>query len=453
MENITEDWGLKALEIDESAPKKKDVLMVLGGETFFSKIASRNKRSYPGETWPKALAKPETKHLLENGLMFGTVGHLEADMDALIRDNKVAIRTTQLSFDRQSGIGKGRYEVLNTDLGRLIKVLHDSGSKFFVSTKAIGEYKGTDSEGNQKVDPDNFILKRIDLVCDPGFLQAQPKLQEQLEEAYKQEPEKNIILECQKDLDKILQDVDKEDVNMSNELVEKVMTEKIALETVIEGLTKDLKLSETEVKALQIIEKQSKTQTSRLEELETELTRFSMFCDEVGTLDEIKETLFKTKAFGEKVKELGGVESIEQNLEELEAFLQLGDNADSMKEALQVSLEQYKALSELVDVEDDENPIDKIKEALEASKIFIEDKNNQNLKEQVAEVSAKFGIEESKVLPLVEAKGKDGAIAILEDLSVTSKKIAITKEDNDESDINTKSENRVDRMYASHIKS
>ena len=452
MKPISEDWGLAALEIDEAATKKNGVLMQLKGPSFFRDVPSRNKRSYVGETWPNALKRPEVKQMMENGLMFGTIGHLDADMDALVRDNKVAIRTSSLAFNKGTGIGEGKYEILDTELGRLVKTLYDTGSKFFVSTKAIGEYKGEDNEGNQKIDPDKFQLKRVDLVCDPGFLQAQPELREQLEEAYKHESDVNIILECQESLDKILQNKPKEEKRLDNkDLVEKIMGEKIALENALTVSNKDLEIAETKLAAMEGIKAENAALVERAEAAESEVKEHAEFFEEVGDKDQIRETLLKAKAFGEQVSELGGIEDVSEKLTELNKFLVLGDDADSMKEALESALSIHESLVELVDVEEGENPLDKIKEALVAAKDFIAETKAGQMTEDVAEVAAKFGVADEKIADLVEAKGKDGAIEILEGLS-GKEKISVSSEISEDGDkgssiTESSSQTRADRLF------
>jgi hypothetical protein len=367
-------------------------------------------------------------------------------MDALVRDNKVAIRTSSLAFNKGTGIGEGKYEILDTELGRLVKTLYDTGSKFFVSTKAIGEYKGEDNEGNQKIDPDKFQLKRVDLVCDPGFLQAQPELREQLEEAYKHESDVNIILECQESLDKILQNKPKEEKRLDNkDLVEKIMGEKIALENALTVSNKDLEIAETKLAAMEGIKAENAALVERAEAAESEVKEHAEFFEEVGDKDQIRETLLKAIAFGEQVSELGGIEDVSEKLTELEAFLELGDDATSMKEALESALSIHESLVELVDVEEGENPLDKIKEALVAAKDFIADTKTAQLSEDTSEVAAKFGVADEKVADLVESKGKDGAIEILEGLS-GKEKISVSSESSEVKNI-TEKQSRTDRLF------
>lgn len=439
MKEISDDYGLATLEISEAVPKKKGVLMELKGDSFFRDVPSRNKRSYGGETWPNALAKPEVKRMLENGLMFGTVGHADKSMDDLVRENKVAIRTTGLTFNRQTGIGEGKYEVLDTELGRIVKTLYDTGSKFYVSTKAIGEYKGEDSEGNQKVDPDKFHLKRVDLVCDPGFLQAQPELKEQLEEAYKHE--ENIVIESQKD--NILF-INKEEAQVENkELVEKVMGEKLALEGELSSVGKDLEIAETKLKNFGEVEEKNVELTGEVSKLQGVLEAHNDFFEEVGTMDEIKETLIKAKDFGESVSELGGVEAVTEKMEELNAFLELGDDAESMKEALESALSIHEQIAELVDVEEGENPIEKIREGLEKAMDYIKDIKSAGLEEDVSDVASKFGIADEEVKDLVEAKGKEATIEMLEKLKGV-KKVDLSEGGAKDVDVE---ETRSDRMF------
>jgi len=130
--------------------------------------------------------------MLQNRLLFGTVGHVEEQLDDLIREGKVSHVVTDLKV-MSDGKGWGRAEILDTPVGRVLKTLLESGSKLSVSSKAYGEYDGQTGEGYWRVSPGSFVLERFDFVVDPGFLEAQPKVKEVYESVIKGYCDKDVV--------------------------------------------------------------------------------------------------------------------------------------------------------------------------------------------------------------------------------------------------------------------
>ena len=181
------------LKLVESKERRRPgVLAVVEGTFFVADKPSRNGRVYPRELWENVLSSPDLKRMLQNRLLFGTVGHVEEQLDDLIREGKVSHVVTDLKV-MPDGTGWGRAEVLDTPVGRVLKTLLESGSKLSVSSKAYGEYDGQTGEGYWRVSPSSFVLERFDFVVDPGFLEAQPKVKEVYESVIKGHSEKDVV--------------------------------------------------------------------------------------------------------------------------------------------------------------------------------------------------------------------------------------------------------------------
>jgi uncharacterized Zn finger protein (UPF0148 family) len=120
------------------------------------------------------------------------VGHVEEQLDDLIREGKVSHVVTDLKI-MPDGKGWGRAEILDTPVGRVLKTLLESGSKLSVSSKAYGEYDGQTGEGYWRVSPNSFLLERFDFVVDPGFLEAQPKVKEVYESVVCNTCERDVV--------------------------------------------------------------------------------------------------------------------------------------------------------------------------------------------------------------------------------------------------------------------
>jgi len=193
MSQVLRDTVYGELRLVEAKERKRPgVVAVVEGVFFVADEPSRNGRLYPRELWENVLSGSELKRMLRDRLLFGTVGHVEEQLDDLIREGKVSHVVTDLKM-MSDGRGWGRAEVLDTPVGRVLKTLLESGSKLSVSSKAYGEYEGQTGEGYWRVNPSNFLLERFDFVVDPGFLEAQPQVREVYESVVKGHCDKDAI--------------------------------------------------------------------------------------------------------------------------------------------------------------------------------------------------------------------------------------------------------------------
>ena len=193
MPQLLRDTVQGDLRLVESKERRRPgVLAVVEGTFFVADKPSRNGRIYPRELWENVLSSPDLKRMLQNRLLFGTVGHVEEQLDDLIREGKVSHVVTELKVT-PDGRGWGRAEILDTPVGKVLKTLLESGSKLSVSSKAYGEYDGQTGEGHWRVSPSSFVLERFDFVVDPGFLEAQPKVKEVYESVIKGYCDKDVV--------------------------------------------------------------------------------------------------------------------------------------------------------------------------------------------------------------------------------------------------------------------
>ncbi len=193
MPQVLRDTVPGELRLVESKEKRRPgVLAVVEGVFFVADKPSRNGRVYPRELWENVLSSPDLKRMLQNRLLFGTVGHVEEQLDDLIREGKVSHVVTELKV-MPDGRGWGRAEILDTPVGRVLKTLLESGSKLSVSSKAYGEYEGQTGEGYWRVSPSSFLLERFDFVVDPGFLEAQPQVREVYESVVRASCDRDVV--------------------------------------------------------------------------------------------------------------------------------------------------------------------------------------------------------------------------------------------------------------------
>ena len=261
MSQLIRDTVAGDLRLVESKERRRPgVLAVVEGTFFVADKPSRNGRIYPRKLWENVLSSSDFKRMLNNRLLFGTVGHAEEQLDDLIRDGKVSHVVTEVSL-LPDGRGIGKAEILDTPAGRVLKTLFESGSKLSVSSKAYGDYEGQTSEGHWRVSPSSFVLERFDFVVDPGFLEAQPTVKEVYESVVRAQ-------------------------GSSNDVLSKLIDEKSKHERRIAQLLRDVEVKEKELKELK--EKVEKFDRLRNGILEKEIERIGDILVERFGVDEKK---------------------------------------------------------------------------------------------------------------------------------------------------------------------
>lgn len=171
---------------NEESAVNDSIIGVVEGQHFCPGSDSRNKRHYTRELWKKSLKSEDVQEKLNDKTMYGTIGHkLELDDEAL-RDGKASHFTTDLEIQEGvnedgSDCGFGRTFIINTPAGRNLKTYYESGGNWYISSRADGSFKGKHN-GVPKLDENTYKLERFDFVRQPGFLKANPKMTEELNE-------------------------------------------------------------------------------------------------------------------------------------------------------------------------------------------------------------------------------------------------------------------------------
>ncbi len=384
------------LKLVEAKGKKPGVLAVVEGVFFVAEKSSRNNRIYPRELWERVLKDADLRRLIENRLMFGTVGHEDIDLDALIREQKVSHVVTDLRLT-EDGRGIGRAEILDTPVGRILKMLLEGGSKLAVSSKGYGDYKESLGDGTWVVDPSSFMLERFDFVVDPGFLEAQPKLKE------------------------VYESVVKGDGKGKDEVVERLVKEKLELEAKLMQLTeelnrlkseKDRKEVEEEMKGKEAsverdekvyekilereIEKLGDLVVERLGVKEDDITASSL----IGVLRKIRKVLGERLDVDGKDRDSMLLENYKKRVRKLREEL------DRKERLLEKSWKVIKRIDEL-------GGICKVEEALKRSYAVMVALGNQLFKEGVDRLSAEAGVSKEKAGGLIKKHGLKEARELL----------------------------------------
>ena len=168
--------------ISESSDSKASPYKVLGVcKGVFQPIGefSRNHRLYESNLWPTVLENKELQTRLARRGVFGCLGHADKLVDDRdIQEGKVSHIVTKLEVRENQETHKpflyGELEILDTPAGRILEAMYRGGADLYVSSRAAGRLIPVPGKDYSLVKPDQFHVHTFDIVCRPGFLQAQP---------------------------------------------------------------------------------------------------------------------------------------------------------------------------------------------------------------------------------------------------------------------------------------
>ena len=197
--------------------------IVLVGKIQEADKANRNGRIYPRKLWEKVLSENSSfKTLLKERKVLGQLEHPEKGISSL---KEVSHLVEDVWMDPATGAVYGRFLVLDTPSGKIVKELVSAGIPVGVSSRAMGSVKRS-PDGYDIVQEDGFELKTFDFVCEPSVVDAYPSyIKEALENLCKQKETnmsdiKNdikLISECERFLDSV-----GSDFASSKEILEKL---------------------------------------------------------------------------------------------------------------------------------------------------------------------------------------------------------------------------------------
>ena len=150
---------------------------------------TRNERLYSDKLWENVFNNEIVKEYFEAGGVFGELGHpadrSETDME------KIAICMPEPPTKGKNGLLMGRWDILNTPNGRILKTLVDYGYKIGISSRGTGDVY-TDENGQERVDEDTYDFQGFDAVLLPAVKAARL---EALKESYNSKTLKQALTE------------------------------------------------------------------------------------------------------------------------------------------------------------------------------------------------------------------------------------------------------------------
>lgn len=361
------DASKKAVKLalqESSEVDNVHVLAKVKGTFFCPDSTSRNNRYYSKNLWENVLSRIDIQEQFKLRNMFGTVGHNVEITDESLGQGKISHVVTNAYIDEE-GNGIGEALVLNTPSGQVLNTLLRAGCTVYVSSRGEGTFEGTSEEGCPKVNEEDYNLLGWDFVIKPGFLQANPKVVEELEKI-----EKNNNVEGEF-MDKLMEKLMNENADLRAKLgtaLEEVKELKSIKENLdsaskeLNGASVSLKEAQEEIKSLteslnektKLVESYEKLTDSpaHLEKSLLSIKKHLEEYNEVGTKNQIVTALKKAIAFKDKVESYGSLPNIVKALSIAEKLVKESqerlkkDRISGLAQELMVSED---AVSELVE--------------------------------------------------------------------------------------------------------
>jgi hypothetical protein len=138
---------------------KKDYF--IEGVFLQADLKNRNGRVYPRAVMEKEVNR-YMKEYVEASRAFGELGHPSGPTVNL---DRASHKIVSLKEDGSNYIGKAK--IMDTPMGKIVKVLLDEGAKLGVSSRGVGTVK-TNSQGINEVQGDFYLSTAADIVADPS---------------------------------------------------------------------------------------------------------------------------------------------------------------------------------------------------------------------------------------------------------------------------------------------
>ena len=396
----------------------QSVLSKVRGVFFVPDGTSRNKRYYPKSLWEKALAKKDVQERLEAKRMFGTIGHDQLINDAAILDGKISHIVTNLEIDN-NGQGIGEALILDTPAGRGLNTLLKAGSKLFVSSRALGRFKG-EKDGLPVVDENSYQLQTFDFVIDPGFLEAHPNLKEALESELEDinNFDENTLLHNN---DKKLGEGEMKDNELAQHIIDENSKLKKDITTAVEensSLKDQLAVANNEIENL-------KEDSSEMETVKEELASYK----ELGTVEEIKKVIEEKESAEKLVQEFKAIdtdvdltpEAVIEAIDSAHAFISEYKKIGSPKGIT----ETLETLAEFKDKVLEYGTLDELEEMYDFTKNLVEKNKEDQKNESIKKLAKELGVSEEKISKVYGKLTEEEIRETFSDLKEDSEKVKL----------------------------
>ena len=157
---------LPATSAEATENKNLAILGTYEGECADSNITNLNGLDITRPVWENVFNSEDYKKAIELGHYIGYLGHPE---DPNCMDFKDACIVMTEGHIDDNGKVYGKFNLVDTPVGRIVKTFQDAGVTFGISVRGAGDIE------NNSVDPETFIFRGFDLVTFPAFPESIPK--------------------------------------------------------------------------------------------------------------------------------------------------------------------------------------------------------------------------------------------------------------------------------------
>lgn len=163
-------FGSAVKSADESTPDNSPkVLGVYEGECADANVTNLNGLDITRQVWENVFESEEYKNAIDKGWYIGYLGHPE---DPNCMDfQQACIVMTEGHIDDDGKI-YGKFNLVDTPVGRIVKSFQDAGVTFGISVRGAGDII------DNSVDPDTFVFRGFDLVSFPAYPDSVPTFTE-----------------------------------------------------------------------------------------------------------------------------------------------------------------------------------------------------------------------------------------------------------------------------------
>lgn len=159
------DTRKKIVSDIESEKPKNSVIGIFEGECADSNITNENGLDITRPVWENIFSSESYQQAIELGWYIGFLGHPD---DANCMDFRNACIVMTEGHIDDNGKVYGKFNLIDTPVGRTVKTFIDAGVTFGISVRGAGDIV------NNSVDPDTFVFRGFDLVSFPAFPESIP---------------------------------------------------------------------------------------------------------------------------------------------------------------------------------------------------------------------------------------------------------------------------------------
>lgn len=177
---LHEELAPRQMVLTESKTTNPNCLGTMYGPCADYKNPTRNSNFYSRKLWENTFEDDIVKESLKDRILIGELDHPSDRLET--KATNACIVMVDKEFHDDEGLLYGKFDILNTPNGRILKSLLDYGCKIGVSSRGEGDVEVLDEGGREvnAVDEDNYEFVAFDAVVLPAVKAAKPALQESL---------------------------------------------------------------------------------------------------------------------------------------------------------------------------------------------------------------------------------------------------------------------------------